>query len=526
MNNVSFSIFFPLHEKLQYPIAKCEKMFQSVLNQSTKPDFIYILNQQPDDKLSNSLFELAEKAEIKCEIVPAQNQFLTACAHALEHLSTPYYIYIQNDAAPVYLQKSALDLFTWTATRNPDTGLFYSDYDLITPEGQKKEIHLLQFHAGRVRDNMDFGRVFVVKTEAAKKVNGFSSQYKHGYLYDFRLNISVDHDLKLISNRYNGVPYLVEDLGKSHNVFDYLLSSKEVQLEMEKIVIDHLQNVGAYLAPGGYNKEMAYSPKEEKQFEKCIASVVIPVNNRPHFIGTAIESVLAQTIKEVEVIVVVNGGENDPTVQAVQAYQEGGEKFNPSLPSVRLIVHDINNIGLCLNEGLKAARGKFYVQLDSDDRLKPYAVEKLLEVFNSDPHIGMVIGSYEVWQKEDDGRFFRMEDIPVVIHDEWTEENGRNNLLRINGAGAPRSAHIKVLQEMGWFSVNDIPFSRNYGEDYELVLKVSENYRIGRVWEPIYEVVRHSGGTDHSIDLVTIDRNDNAKDEMRLETIQRRHKLK
>ena len=54
-------------------------------------------------------------------------------------------------------------------------------------------------------------------------------------MYDFRLKISVDHELKLVSNRYNGVPYFVEDLGKSHNVFDYLLSSKDVQLEMEKI---------------------------------------------------------------------------------------------------------------------------------------------------------------------------------------------------------------------------------------------------------------------------------------------------
>ena len=180
---------------------------------------------------------------------------------------------------------------------------------------------------------------------------------------------------------------------------------------------------------------------------------------------------------------------------------------------------------MCLNSGLKAAWGKYYVQLDSDDRLKPDAVERLVEVFNSDPQIGMVIGSYEVWQKDDDGGFFRREDIPVVTHDEWTEENGRNNLLRINGAGAPRAAHIKVLKEMGWFSVNDIPYSRNYGEDYEMVLKISENYRIGRVWEPIYEVVRHSGGTDHAIDQDTIDRNDNAKDWMRLEAIRRRQQM-
>ena len=524
MSEISFSIVFPIHKTLAYSEEKLIQMFQSILNQNKTPETIYILNQQDNDLVSNKLFERCEKASVECEIIPAQNQFLQANDLILAKIKTPYYIFIQNDTAPIYFQKSALDLFSWAATRNPKAGLFYSEYELIQPDGTKKEIHLLPFHSGRVRDNMDFGRVFVIKTEAARYCGGFSSQYQNGYLYDFRLKISVENELVLITNRYSGVPYLVEDLSKGQNVFDYLMSSKELQLEMESIVTDHLKRVGSYLAPGGYQDEVTYSGEEEKGFKDCIASVVIPVNNRPQFIGSAIESVLQQTIKNVEVIVVVNGGQNDPTAEAVKPYQPGGEEYNPDLPSVQLVVQDINNIGLCLNEGLKAAHGKYYVQLDSDDRLKPFAVEKILEVFNSDPHIGMVIGSYEVWQKEDDGRFFRMEEIPVVTHDEWTEENGRNNLLRINGAGAPRSAHIKVLQEMGWFSVNDIPYSRNYGEDYEVVLKVSERYRIGRVWEPIYEVVRHSGGTDHSIDQVTVDRNDNAKDHMRLEAIQRRQK--
>ncbi|MDZ7820611.1 MAG: hypothetical protein U5N26_01675 [Candidatus Marinimicrobia bacterium] len=79
-----------------------------------------------------------------------------------------------------------------------------------------------------------------------------------------------------------------------------------------------------------------------------------------------------------------------------------------------------------------------------------------------------------------------------------------------------------MIKNVGFFSINDDPYARNYGEDYELVLKISEQYRIGRVWDPIYKVVRHAGGTDHAIDQHTIDRNDNAKDWMRKETILRR----
>jgi len=124
--------------------------------------------------------------------------------------------------------------------------------------------------------------------------------------------------------------------------------------------------------------------------------------------------------------------------------------------------------------GVNQARGKYYVQLDSDDRLKPDAVEKIIDCFSSSGDIGMVIGSYEVWEKDDDGSLSRMKDIPVVTHDEWTEDNGRNNLLRINGAGAPRSIPINIIKEMGYFGINDDAYARNYGEDYEMVNKIAE----------------------------------------------------
>ncbi|MEW6250528.1 MAG: glycosyltransferase family A protein, partial [Planctomycetota bacterium] len=257
-----------------------------------------------------------------------------------------------------------------------------------------------------------------------------------------------------------------------------------------------------------------------------VATIITPVNNRPGFIGRAIESVQAQTEQRVEMLVVVNGGDTDPTATEVRRYMPGGDRYDATKPPVRLLVVDINNLGLCFNYGLQHARGKYYVQLDSDDRLKPNAVAEILKVFEADATAGMVIGSYEVWTLDEaTGQLRRNEEIPVVTHDEWTAENGRNNLLRINGAGAPRAAHIKAIREAGWFGVNDTPDSRNYGEDYDLVLRISERHTIGRVWTPIYEVIRHSGGTDHSIDQATIDRNDNAKDHMRLEAIARRKAL-
>lgn len=438
---------------------------------------------------------------------------------ALKNSNADGHLYVDNRVQEVALKSSTLEICTLTVKNNKNTGLIYSDYEL-NENNEVKEIRLLKHHIGRVRDNQDYGKVFFFTNKALNEVGFFTEEVKFNALYDLRLKISEKFELQHISNRYAGSLYQVVAQAKTHNVFDYLLASKESQLEAENILTAHLKRINAYLEPGAfYNERPAASETATLK-----ASVIIPVNNRPDFICDAIESVQAQTVQEVEIIVVVNGGENDPTVKSVEKYLAGGEKYDSSKPEVRLLIHDLNNLGLCFNSAANIARGEYYVQLDSDDRLIPDALEKVLAVYESDPKIGMVIGSYEVWEKDESGAINRMEEIPVVTHDEWTEENGRNNLLRINGAGAPRSIPIKLIQEIG-FSMNEEPFARNYGEDYQMVMNISEKHRIGRVWDPIYKVIRHSGGTDHSIDQNTIDRNDEAKDFMRKESILRRIEL-
>jgi glycosyltransferase involved in cell wall biosynthesis len=424
---------------------------------------------------------------------------------------------VDNRLHCIALKKGAPELFNLAASRSKNPGMIYADYGLQNG-GRLKEVHLLKHHIGRVRDNQDYGKVFYFPRKVLQSVGYANESLKFNTLYDLRLRISQQHELIHIANKYAGSLYHAEAEGTTQNVFDYLLAGKESQLEAEQVLSSHLKDIGAYLHP-----QQHYMPRPDTAAE-LKASVIIPVNKRPEFIQTAIESVQNQTIKDIEVIVVVNGGNDDPTAEAVKEYMEGGSKYNPEKPSVNLLVFEINNLGLCLNMGAKIARGKYYIQLDSDDRLKPDAVEKILAVYEDDPQTGMVIGSYEVWEKKQDESITRMESLPVVTHDEWTEKNGRNNLLRINGAGAPRSVPINLIRQIG-FSVNEEPYCRNYGEDYGMVLKLSEKHKIGRVWEAIYEVIRHSGGTDHSIDQETTDRNDEAKDYMRAEAIKRRIKL-
>jgi glycosyltransferase involved in cell wall biosynthesis len=515
-NGVSAVIHLPADPP--YEIKKFYQMIGALFSQYDQKVELIILDEMDDPAVEKEVSRMNTEAN---KVTFIRGRFGTPgewLNEAVKRSSGDYLLYMDNGTAEIYLRQSALAALLLVFERNPDCGLVYTDYEIETA-GEVKEIHLLKHHHGRVRDNQDYGRVLALKKKVLDKCGGFDAHLKFSTLYDIRLKISEHAELRHVSNRYAGSLYRVVAEGRGHNVFDYLLAGKDSQIEAEQVLTEHLKRTGAYLAPGaGYQNRPSSSGEISLK-----ASVIIPVNNRAKFIGTAIESVLDQTVQDIECIVVVNGGPDDPTIAAVQKYMPGGEKHDPAKPEVRLLVLDVNNIGLCLNLGTKAARGEFYVQLDSDDRLKPVAVEKILQVFGSDPKIGMVIGSYEVWQLDDKTQQInRVESIPVVTHDEWTEENGRNNLLRINGAGAPRSIPFKVIKDIGYFGINDEPFARNYGEDYEMVLKISEKHRIGRVWEPIYDVVRHSGGTDHSIDQATIDRNDEAKDFMRMEAISRR----
>jgi len=506
-------IIIDLYANSEISSRNVENLIKSILDQGDR-DFRLILAGNADDEsmemLINSGVEFNQK-----------NQGVDFVNDEIRKFPGEYILYIDAIQNDLSLKKACLQTFGIAAARNPEAGLFYADYDLDNGE-EIKEIKLLFHHVGRVRDNQDYGKVFYLKKKYLEKIGYFDEKIKFNLWYDSRLKISEHSKLIRIANKYSGSLYTINAQASTTNVFDYLLAGKEVQLEAEEIVTNHLKRIGAYLEPGLFI-ERPVLPKQESKLD---ASVIIPVGHRPEFIGTAIESIQAQTHKNIEAIIMVNGGDKDPTADEVRKYLKGGDLYDSSKPEIRLEVIDINNIGLCLNIGAQKARGKYYIQLDSDDRLKSDAVEKVLDVFKSDPNIGMVIGSYEVWEKRDDGKLYRMDEIPVVTHDEWTEENGRNNLLRINGAGAPRCIPISVIKQMAYFSINDDAYARNYGEDYEMVNKIAEYYKIGRIYDPIYEVVRHDGGTDHAISQDLIDRNDEAKDDMRKEAILRRIKYK
>ena len=112
---------------------------------------------------------------------------------------------------------------------------------------------------------------------------------------------------------------------------------------------------------------------------------------------------------------------------------------------------------------------------------------------------------------------FQLEEIPpgVIDHREWTPDNSRNNALRINGLGAPRAFFTPVLRE------NPFP-DVSYGEDYAVCLAISRNYRIARIYEPLYLCRRWEDNSDADLPIEKINAYNRYKDFVRTNEIRAR----
>jgi glycosyltransferase involved in cell wall biosynthesis len=172
-------------------------------------------------------------------------------------------------------------------------------------------------------------------------------------------------------------------------------------------------------------------------------------------------------------------------------------------------------IGGCWNEAAGSPFcGHYAVQLDSDDLYGHTGVlERIVDAFHHDGDTAMVIGSYTIVSE-------RLEEIPpgLIDHREWTDDNGRNNALRINGLGAPRAFRTDLIRRIGFPNVS-------YGEDYAVALRLSREYRIRRIYDSLYLCRRWAGNTDAALSVETANRFDAYKDKLRTLEILARRKM-
>ncbi|HZH72556.1 MAG TPA: glycosyltransferase family 2 protein, partial [Mariniphaga sp.] len=250
--------------------------------------------------------------------------------------------------------------------------------------------------------------------------------------------------------------------------------------------------VGAYLSPPfrQINPEEHTFPVE--------ASVIIPVKNRVRTIRDAVESVLKQKTSFRFNLIVVDNYSKDGTTQLLEKYA-GDNRLVHIIPKYKGL-----GIGGCWNEGIFNENcGRYAVQLDSDDI---YAGENTLQLIIDkfyEDRCAMVIGSYRMTN-------FDLVEIPpgIIDHKEWTDDNGPNNALRINGLGAPRAFYTPLLREIKMPDVS-------YGEDYAIGLAISREWRIGRIYSPFYLCRRWEDNTDASLNINRMNAHNYYKDSIR-----------
>jgi hypothetical protein len=385
-------------------------------------------------------------------------------------------------------------------------GLVYTDF--YEENEHWKTLHPLNdYQPGSVCDDFNFGAMMLFSIGAARKAlgkYGAIPRVKFASLYDLRLKISIGHSIDHLQKPLYSV-MATEEISDVEKIFAYIDPLQEaVQKEMEVVFTDYLKRIRAYL-PSRYLKEV----ERTQELFPVEASVIIPVRNRKQTIAEAVGSGLSQETDFPFNVIVVDNHSTDGTTVVLSDLARQYSSLKHVIPKGTDL-----GIGGCWNEALHhEACGRYAVQLDSDDLYSSRrTLQKIVDRLRQGNY-AMVIGSYTLVDS-------MLEEIPpgLIDHREWTDENGHNNALRINGLGAPRAFNTRLMRKIGFINVS-------YGEDYAAALRICREYRIGRIYESLYLCRRWSGNTDAALSIEEENLNNALKDKIRTVEILARQKI-
>ena len=385
-----------------------------------------------------------------------------------------------------------------------DTGaaLVYGDCWLRQSDGSLRMAKSEEWQPGALREGFDMGPVWMVSPVAMESALGtFGHEYTYGMLYALRLALQRQGSVVRL-----GEPLCIaERVETAADQWAYVdPANRERQIELEDICSAHLKAVGAYLEGEPARVDRTNTDEEEWPVE---ASVVIPVRNRVATIGDAVRSALSQDTDFSYNVIVVDNHSDDGTTELLDSLAAGDSRLVHIVPDEEGL-----GIGGCWNTAiLHPACGRYAVQLDSDDIYSSSdTLRRVVDTFRRE-RCAMVVGSYTL--TDIDGNT-----IPpgLIDHREWTRLNGRNNLLRVNGIGAPRAFVTSIARDLLF------PNS-SYGEDYAMALAISRRWHVGRIFDSIYMCRRWSGNSDASLSPERLREFNHYKDSLRtMEIVARR----
>lgn len=385
-----------------------------------------------------------------------------------------------------------------------DAVMVYADHYKMV-EGKMEKHPVIDYQSGSLRDDFDFGSLWCIKAQALADyiAQPDREEYQFAALYDLRLYLSrVGEIFHLNEFLYSEAELDTRKSGEKQ--FDYVNPrNREVQIEMEKACTQHLGKVGALIDTTFYRQ-----PDFGEQDFEYEASVIIPVFNREKTVADAVKSALGQKASFKFNVIVVNNHSTDRTGEILDELK---------VDNLIQIVPERTDLGIggCWNEAINSSFcGKFAVQLDSDDLYSsPKTLQKIVDAFYKQ-EAAMIIGSYRMCD-------FDLNTLPpgLIDHKEWTDENGCNNALRINGLGAPRAFFTPLVRQIQFPNTS-------YGEDYALGLAFSRRYRIGRIYDELYLCRRWGGNSDAALSVEKVNANNLYKDRLRtMELKARQHML-
>lgn len=384
-----------------------------------------------------------------------------------------------------------------------DAVMVYADHYKMV-EGKMEEHPVIDYQSGSLRDDFDFGSLWCIKAQALADyiAQPDREEYQFAALYDLRLYLSrVGEIFHLNEFLYSEAELDTRKSGEKQ--FDYVNPrNREVQVEMEKACTQHLGKVGALIDTTFYRQ-----PDFGEQDFEYEASVIIPVFNREKTVADAVKSALGQKANFKFNVIVVNNHSTDRTGEILDELKAD---------NLIQIVPERTDLGIggCWNEAINSSFcGKFAVQLDSDDLYSsPKTLQKIVDAFYKQK-AAMIIGSYRMCD-------FDLNTLPpgLIDHKEWTDENGCNNALRINGLGAPRAFFTPLVRQIQFPNTS-------YGEDYALGLAFSRRYRIGRIYDELYLCRRWGGNSDAALSVEKVNANNLYKDRLRTMELKARQHL-
>ena len=455
---------------------------------------IYLLVNKPLGELDGALCD--------CQQIVVADLTSSNTLMAIAENAKADYALLQIRPREIQMAKGTLDRMLRIAS-DSDAAMIYADHnDLI--DGKLQPHPVIDYQIGSIRDDFDLGSLILVKTSL---LHTFAMQagehdYRYAAVYALRLFLSREGRIFHINEKLY-TEQETDTRASGEKQFDYVNPrNREVQIEMEHAATAHLAAIGAKIDPSFYRR-----PDFNEQEFDVEASVVIPVYNREKTICDAVNSALSQKTKFKFNVIVVDNHSTDKTTELLRGFHD--ERLIHIIPDR----YDLG-IGGCWNTAIHDDRcGRFAVQLDSDDLYSsPKTLQQIVDAFYKQ-NAAMVIGSYRMCD-------FDLNTLPpgLIDHAEWTDENGPNNALRINGLGAPRAFFTPLLRQVGFPNTS-------YGEDYALGLIFSRHYRIGRIFTELYLCRRWGGNSDAALSIDKVNANNLYKDQLRSLEIMARQQM-